>query len=376
MSFDDTSRLSPAYHLITAITRTFTLIYTLSLLALLTRIQLNLLGRRNYLSNVVSLATQRPRDSGINLENRDDDRTDRSLGSEFETNQKFLAFSWWLLHRGWRDIMGTVEAAVKDAFGPINPREDLSLERLSSLVVDVRKSVEGVTEEDRKYKSCYAYDSECGPNLSRNHAWLPYLLPPRDQEEAILRETGMTAGSASGSEPQSPPSEASLPQVKPPLRRLLDETSDLIDSPTFTHILTLLLDTTFSHLIDEKLRSQAFKLPAALTDPSQPIDPTERVQEVSDSLSENVSNTNVDQSQAKAKLATILAVVTRQAHSIGNGVSNEFVQAMESVKELEAFAAVIYSSDFEFEGESSRSRDAPVAAVDEVKEARVGAMEG
>ena len=272
--------------------------------------------------------------------------------------------------------MGTVEAAVKDAFGPINPREDVSLQRLSSLVVDVRKSVEGVTEEDRKYEPCCANESESWPNLSRNHEWLPYLLPPRDQEEAILRETGMTAGPASGSEPQSSPSEASLPQVKPPLRRLLDETSDLIDSPRFTHILTLLLDTTFSHLIDEKLRSQAFKLPADLTDPSQPIDPTERVQEVSDSMSENVSNTNVDPSQAKAKLATILAVLTRQAHSIGNGVSNEYVQAMEGVKELEAFAAVIYSSDFEFEAESSRSRDVHAAAVDEVKEARVGAMEG
>lgn len=32
---------------------------------------------------------------------------------------------------------------------------------------------------------------------------------------------------------------------------------------------------------------------------------------------------------------------------IGNGVPNEYVQAMEEVRELDAFAAVVYSSHFE-----------------------------
>lgn len=58
---------------------------------------------------------------------------------------------------------------------------------------------------------------------------------------------------------------------------------------------------------------------------------------------------DLDAGLAKAKLANILAVLTRQAHVIGNGVPNRYVQAIEGVKELEAFAAVIYSSQFEFE---------------------------
>jgi peroxin-3 len=41
--------------------------------------------------------------------------------------------------------------------------------------------------------------------------------------------------------------------------------------------------------------------------------------------------------------------MTRQAHSIGNGVPNPYLQAMEQVRELEAFAVVVYSSNFEFE---------------------------
>ena len=47
--------------------------------------------------------------------------------------------------------MEQVSAAVKEVFGPLNPREDISLERLSALIVEVRKRVEGATSEDRKY---------------------------------------------------------------------------------------------------------------------------------------------------------------------------------------------------------------------------------
>jgi peroxin-3 len=46
--------------------------------------------------------------------------------------------------------MGNIEKAVKEDFGPLNPREDVSLERMSSLILDVRRKVEGATPEERK----------------------------------------------------------------------------------------------------------------------------------------------------------------------------------------------------------------------------------
>jgi peroxin-3 len=49
------------------------------------------------------------------------------------------------------------------------------------------------------------------------------------------------------------------------------------------------------------------------------------------------------------KLPIVLATLTRQAHQIGNGVPNEYLQAMEQVGDLEAFAAVVYSSNWETE---------------------------
>jgi len=336
------------------------MIYTLSLLTLLTRIQLNLLGRRSYLSSVVSLASPAPQDSSISLENHDDDRGGDSCGNDFETNRKFLTFSWWLLHRGWKDMMNKVETAVREVFGPLNPREDLSFERLSHLVVEVRKLVEGKTESERQHQK-----------------WLPYLLPPPERETYVLQESGIlgTPPSPSTSPPEQPqpdlplstsiptdtasPKSTSIPPTDP-LRRLLDETSDLLDSPTASHIQTLLLDALFSHLTDTVLRVQAYKLPPTNPPPSQDaslFDNSQRIVDVSDanlnisgSSSSSPSTSGGGTGEVRAKLATILAAVTRQAHAMGSGVPNEYVQAMEGVRELDAFAAVVYSSNLEAEG--------------------------
>ena len=134
-----------------AITRSFTLLYTISLLVLLTRIQLNLLGRRSYLSSVIASASHPQHDPTISLINHDDEYGDRTFGNDFDTNRRYLTFSWWLLHRGWMNIRAKVEAAVKEVFGPLKPTEEVPLDKLSNLILDVRRIVEGSTPADRKY---------------------------------------------------------------------------------------------------------------------------------------------------------------------------------------------------------------------------------
>lgn len=42
-----------------------------------------------------------------------------------------------------------IEEAVKDVFGPLNPREDIQLDRLSTLILDVRRKIEGSTPKER-----------------------------------------------------------------------------------------------------------------------------------------------------------------------------------------------------------------------------------
>ncbi|OQO03531.1 hypothetical protein B0A48_10195 [Cryoendolithus antarcticus] len=315
---------------INSIARAITCLYTLALLTLLTRIQLNLLGRRTYLSSVVSLATPatQTQSSTISLENHDDDNYDNVYGNDFETNRKYLTFSWWLLHRGSRQIMERVLTAVREVFNPVNIREDMTLPRTGTLLMQIREKVEGATPEAR---------------LSAN--WLADLLPPKDDELFVLSQSQQSAD-ASPSPSPSPPSETP-PAISAPLRRLLDETSDLIDSPTFHIVLTNLLDAGFSHLTDDRLATEAFAQPP-------PATLVPRITELP----------STPPPEATRKLATILPVFCRQAHAmlVGSGeldalsggaaqegLGNGYLNAMNNVGELESFAAVVYSSNFESE---------------------------
>lgn len=345
---------------ISSITRSFTLLYTLSLLTLLTRIQLNLLGRLNYLSSVISTTQPSPpeRANSISLEDNDNPGSPGgpTFGNDFETNRRYLAFTWYLLNKGYAEILSEVQAAVTEVFSTISPTEAISATRLSELTLQVRQKIEGSDPAQRRAKN-----------------WLAYLLPPRAEEEDLLIESGVLtpppASASSVSSPDQHPASLPPPQrpavstsgletPQSPLRKLLDETSDLIESPTFTRIHTLLLNSLFSHLIDKKINQQAFPAPTPQQPPqSLSEDPPQfqRITEISSSV------TVVPASDHKAggpleptaKLATILAILTRQAHVIGNGntaQNNEYVQVMErEVRELEAFAAVIYSSQLDVE---------------------------
>ncbi|KAM0272715.1 hypothetical protein ACHAPA_001940 [Fusarium lateritium] len=242
----------------------------------------------------------------ISLENNDDDNTEQSYGSDFDINRKYLTFSWWLLNKGWVDLMHRVESAVRTVFGSLSPRDLLSFERFSELTTEVRKLVEGSTKEERAKSD-----------------WLNFLLPPKGMEDEVIRESGIL------DETSNQEGEHSTAASQAILRRLLDETADLIESPSFTHVLTLLLDTGFSYLIDNKLATAAFELPA------------------SDGI---ITPELKDQQRSKViLLPKILSVLTRQAHVIGDGMPNEYLQKMEAVRDLEAFAAVVYSSNWEQE---------------------------
>ncbi|KAI2642703.1 Peroxin-3 [Xylaria nigripes] len=302
---------------ISAITRAFTLVYTLALLTMLTRIQLNLLGRRSYLSSVISLATGAAQTT-ISLENNDDDNPEQVYGNDFETNRKYLTFSWWLLNRGWNDVMEKVETVVREVFGHLSPRDLLSLDVFSQLTFEVRKKVEGNSVADR-------------PGAQ----WLSFLLPPTSLEDFVLKESGVLGDNAMAAMQQSSSSSMESPTstITPSLRRLLDETSDLIESPAFCHVLTLLLDAGFSVLLNKKLLTGAFAV-----DPRAAGSPAEQPEQP-------VTNPTT----RAVLLPKILSVLTRQAHSIGNGMPNEYLQEMEQARDLEAFAAVVYSSNWENE---------------------------
>lgn len=329
---------------------------------MLTRVQLNLLGRRSYLSSVVSLATG-SNSATISLENNDDDNSAQAYGDDFEVNRKYLTFSWWLLNKGWLDVAQRVEAAVRQVFGQTSPRDQLSLETFAAMTGQVRRLVEGSAAFSDPAAPATATVGSGAPTK-----WLAFLLPPPDMEEYVLRESGILDDSAASAtrgqaeaaeENQSPPieqQEPSSPTSTASLRRLLDETSDLIEAPAFTHVLTQLLDAGFGTLLDTKLAQTAFDLPpsqpsapeAASTSPTQPP-PTIDASGVAIVGPEQLRQRQ--RSENKVLLPKCLSVLTRQAHAIGAGAPspNEYLQAMEAVRDLEGFAALVYSSNWENE---------------------------
>lgn len=90
-------------------TRSFTSIYSLTLLTLLTHLQLNLLGRFTYVWSVSVLNRSEPT---IRLQHADEEPEGGFLDPQ--TERMFLSASWWLLHRGWRLCAKRVEEAVED----------------------------------------------------------------------------------------------------------------------------------------------------------------------------------------------------------------------------------------------------------------------
>lgn len=346
---------------VTSITRAFTLIYSLSLLIVLTRIQLNLLGRLNYLSSVISLTHPPPpgRANSISLEDHDNGGAGAGFGNDFETNRRYLTFSWYLLHRGYAQIMAKVRTAVEEVFANISPAEGITAARLSDLVLSVRKHVEGNTEEQR-----YAT------------RWLPYVLPPREEEEAVLVESGVITP------PPSSPDHSSgdlldhgvgsyVDTSSGPLRQLLDETADLIDSPTFTRIHSLLLGSMFSNLVDTRIIPKAYPQHRPQS-PSSSLSgvPHPRIQELDSAVT-------VVPGEPRVKLANLLAIFTRQAHAIGNGNNppNEYISTAEAeVRELEAFAAVIYASNLDqnIEDHQAQSGESSIKASGGIGVSEVG----
>lgn len=286
-------------------------------------------------------------------------------GNDFDTNRQYLTFSWWLLHKGCKDIAAQVEQAVKQTFGPINPREEMTLENLSTLLLDIRKAVEGTTEQQRTEKN-----------------WLSVVLPPADQQISVLNESSISRDNDDSSPASTheylstsihqttfarrSEEQTKQQEVSPFLRHLLDETSDLIDSSSFTHVLTQTLDAAFSILVDKHIATEAFR---------KTLPKTSDNQHTSSHHSTITDLPTLIPEQQKAKLAQILAVFCRQAHAISSSAnrdeseilnedilfgpldnkeggaslhhSNEYLRAIDSVPDLEGFAAVIYSSHFD-----------------------------
>ncbi|KAF9080132.1 peroxin, partial [Mortierella sp. AD031] len=283
---------------IMSFTRTITALYSLTFLTLLTQVQLNLLGRFTYVSSVVALSNTT--DASYRVESP---AVKGSLSStqgqlDFQTEKKYLTFSYWLLHEGWRRWSEKVREVVEDVVGGISLKKTFSASDFSDLLGEIRSRLEYTDDED----------GERVPVNMRE-----YMLPDEASDEReVLRAGGVD--------------EFDL-VVDPVLRSLLDETRDFIDSADFSTVLRSTLATTFARF---NLALQPTFNPFLLSPPQTNNISSAIIAEIED-------DEDVDRA---VPLASLLPLVARQVHLIINGVPNEYVERLAMVKELQAFSAI------------------------------------
>ncbi|KAM0788638.1 hypothetical protein ACM66B_006108 [Microbotryomycetes sp. NB124-2] len=279
--------------------RTITSIYVLTLLTLQTHVQLNLLGRAAYVVSVLSAlpeststtdlpSMQDERDLEMAL--YEEKRKQNSVGISKDTERRYLTFSWWLLHRGWKQVAERVRQAVEEVVGPMGLKSPIVYGELSTLFSQIRQRID--FEED-----------------GRIHEFSSALFPTSyDNEVETLREGGL-------------PEECLRDPVPAELRRLLNETVDCLEAADCVLVRKLCLDRLFSQLV-------------------LGVEPPFRPRASDDGRGSRFE----DVTERTARLASLLPAVARQSHLVLNGMPNEFVEALEDVRELNEFSAILYSS--------------------------------
>ncbi|SGY69340.1 BQ5605_C004g03000 [Microbotryum silenes-dioicae] len=284
-------------------TRTITSIYVLTLMTLQTHVQLSLLGRSAYVASVVSTLSapstlDKAEDDIVVDFNTDWDlemalygekaQTSDQVGVSKDTERKYLTFSWWLLHKGWRLIGDRVQRAVNKVVGPMGLKSPIVYGELSTLLGQIQNQIE--TDED-------------GTMFDFSAVLFPSSL---EDEVKTLTAGGIPTISAT---------------INPELRRLLSETQDCLDSSDGQLVRQRLLDAMFTRLV--------LGLEAPFQSPVASMGQGSRFEDVT---------------ERSTILAKLLPVLAQHSHNVLSGMSNEYVEAMEDVRELREFSAIIYAS--------------------------------
>ncbi|EJU01369.1 hypothetical protein DACRYDRAFT_116545 [Dacryopinax primogenitus] len=294
-------------------TRLLTIIYTTSLLTLLSRVQLNVLGRQKYVDHIIQLEAESRatgRDPIMELlyawmygdesqlwpEQWEKEGVDREWMTP-ELERRYLTFSWWLLHVGWKEVGERVRKAVEAVFEPVSPRQRLRPEEVERLIEEVRKRVEFDAEERTKRVN-----------------FLSILLPSTAADASyVLSQNGL-----------------SPPELEPYLQHLLTETASLLATSD--------MDTVLGECFDCATRA-CFSA----------LEPRLRRADAGKGGAEG------------ARLASVLPVVSKWAQEEVFVLPNLFVQAINGVRELEGVAAIIWAGCEDSESCGVR-RDAPLSA--------------
>lgn len=262
------------------ITRALTLVYSLALLVTFARLQLNILGRRTYVESVRKYA-QCSTNSNFSSQRK---QTETSVSEAVKHEEHNLVHRKYLTFSWWLLHKGWL---------PLSMRIKHAVEKAFE-TVDPRTELSYEELSEVIGRTQYEIDHPAGIPKHGN-PFASIMLPPPELESYVLS--------------QAPGDGLSADDTGCMLRELLDETADIIDSPNCQDIIFRLVHTGLSVFMS-------------------------KIHEIYSPQTE------------KVRLVSILAIAARQAHQMaaGHPLTNEYVEAMVNLTELDAFSALIYSN--------------------------------
>ena len=289
----------------TSFERTFTTLYTLVFLSLQIHVQLNLLGRRSYMT---ALEQQSKRDALGNAQQDANDveephyielhgdgtddtvRGDASADERLsqDTEKKYLTSSYWFLHRGWREVAAYVRRAVHEEVDGMPLKTMLTFSHFEALVERIRDRVERCADNT-------------GVVWAAPNGFRGILLPESERDEMQML---LDAGAL----------ETENPAITPSLRVLLDETKDYIDSPDFASVFAASCNQVFSLFLHNIASSYG------------------------------VRASEVRRTDKPLLLAKVLPLVSQQAQVALNATPNDYVTAIVECRELRALSVLMYTA--------------------------------
>ncbi|KAI9199494.1 Peroxin-3 [Polychytrium aggregatum] len=273
-------------------------IYFVSLLTLFVDIQLNLVGRHTYLESVHTLF--REDDGELEIDEK------RAEGLSVETRRQFLSFSWYFLNVGWKSCLDDVRRAVESCLSEVSPRSSVDYEKLNEIVANVR--------------------TEVSANLCQPHRLSSILFPPKEAEPLVLLQATHTmAGNGT-------------PAVSEPLRDLLAEAQDFVESTDFLLCFEKSLDAAFD-LFALYLQSE-LSPEVNLTKPRAGPLPGPGDESTPDSPAP---------SSRPMPLAAALPRVERVVDHILASDTNRFIEAISVIPEVKALSAIVFTGWPDFE---------------------------
>ncbi|KAK0450417.1 Peroxin-3 [Desarmillaria tabescens] len=312
---------------ILSLTRTLTLIYTTTLLSLLTSQQLALLGRARYLSSVLAAAREeRLAESieeqlsitGLLFGNAGEQMeelmsgnlsvlfSDLPEGPTEDTEARFLTMSWWLLHVGWKDVGERVRSSVEDVFEGVSLKTRLTLTDLHRLILDVRRRIDLSADF---LHALLPSTPELTAHVLAQGGFGP-STPPSPSISDISSHAWTTSASAAPNLSQL----SLLPPEDESLAPLLEELHGIVQSVDFGLVLDRALDTAVAILFADMERS---------------VFPSSNVEEMAD--------------EPRMRLAGLLPALQHWSQDALKGLPCVLVDNILSTREVGALEAIVFA---------------------------------